>query len=91
VCGVLVVEVVPGSNNIVFPCSQLGINVLDDALRRSYEVQLRVLLPGVLVVEVVPGSPAAAAGLRPARFRGADVDLGDLITHVDGEPTRQVR
>jgi len=68
----------------------LGINVLDDALRRSYEAQLRKKLPGVLVVEVVPESPAAKAGLQPARFRGADVALGDLITHVNGEPTRQV-
>jgi S1-C subfamily serine protease len=69
----------------------LGINVLDDAIKRSYETQLRRKLPGVLVVEVIPDSPAERAGLRPARFRGADVVLGDLITHVNGDPTRQVR
>lgn len=69
----------------------LGINVLDDAIKRSYEAQLRRKLPGVLVVEVIPDSPAQRAGLQPARFRGADVALGDLITHINGDPTRQVR
>ena len=87
----------------------LGVNVLDDwrrrsyegqlgqslgtfhepslnLPRRSYEEQLGQPLPGVLVVEVVDGSPADRAGLQAARVRGADVVLGDLITHVDGEP-----
>jgi len=68
----------------------LGINVLDDAIKRSYEAQLRRKLPGVLVVEAIPDSPAQRAGLQPARFRGADVALGDLITHINGDPTRQV-
>mmetsp|Transcript_16941 Transcript_16941/g.51456 ORF Transcript_16941/g.51456 Transcript_16941/m.51456 type:complete len:477 (-) Transcript_16941:363-1793(-) len=68
----------------------LGVNVLDDWRRRSYEEQLGQPLPGVLVVEVVDGSPADRAGLQAARVRGADVVLGDLITHVDGEPVRQV-
>ena len=64
----------------------LGVNVLDDWRRRSYEEQLGQPLPGVLVVEVVGGSPADRAGLQAARVRGTDVVLGDLITHVNGEP-----
>jgi len=64
----------------------LGVNVLDDWRRRSYEEQLGQPLPGVLVVEVVGGSPADRAGLQAARVRGAEVVLGDLITHVNGEP-----
>jgi len=69
----------------------IGINVADDKVVRSLEAQLQRSLSGVLVVEVVPGSPAAAAGLKAAKFRGdGGVMLADLITHVNGTPVRQV-
>ena len=45
----------------------------------------------MVVVEVLPGSPAERAGVRAASFRGADIVLGDLITHVAGNSIKQVR
>lgn len=42
------------------------------------------------MVEVLPGSPAERAGVRAASFRGADIELGDLITHVAGNSVKQV-
>jgi S1-C subfamily serine protease len=43
------------------------------------------------VLEVEPGSPAAAAGLRPAR-RGDDgrIAPGDIIVAIDGKPVDSV-
>ena len=65
----------------------LGINVLDDAIRKQYATNLRRPLDGALVVEVVEGSPAAAAGLRPCERQAfGAIALGDLITAVGGAP-----
>merc|ERR1712070_623540 len=69
----------------------LGVNVADDRVKRSLEQQLRRKLEGVLVVEVVSQSPAALAGIRATSFRGnAAIQLGDLVTHINGDPVRQV-
>ena len=70
----------------------LGIQVVDDRVARNVARQLgRVRLGGVLCAEVVPGSPAAAAGLVATSLRGdGSLALGDVITHVDGQPVLQV-
>jgi S1-C subfamily serine protease len=59
----------------------LGITTADPRLARSLGVQ------GLLVLETITGSGAAEAGLQPTR-RTPDgrLDLGDVITAVDGEP-----
>ena len=45
----------------------------------------RAGLMGVMVLEVTPGSPAAAAGLRPARITAdGRLALGDVIQTLDG-------
>ena len=41
---------------------------------------------GVLVLEVEPGGTADAAGLRPTIVRGNRMQLGDIITHLNGIP-----
>lgn len=47
----------------------------------------RVGVEGVMVLDVTPGSPAAAAGLRPARITGGGrLLLGDVIQSLDGAP-----
>jgi len=68
----------------------VGINVADDRIVRSIEAQLGQKLEGVLVAEVIPGSPAEAAGLRASKLGFGSIQLGDLITHVNGEPVKQV-
>ena len=74
-----------------FPRQQIGVNVLDDARRDILARQLRRELSGALITEVVPESPAAAAGLRAMARGGWErpvAQLGDLITHVNGQPVR---
>lgn len=57
----------------------LGISIADDSLVRGLRVQ------GVLVIEVQSGSGAAKSGIRPTtRDSSGRVELGDLITEVDG-------
>ena len=69
----------------------LGINVVDDRIRRSVENQFGRTLDGVMVAEVFDGSPAANSGLVASQIRSdGSVVLGDLITHVNGQPVRQV-
>jgi S1-C subfamily serine protease len=62
----------------------LGITADDDVSRELlYDTDIK----GVVVLEVARGSPAERAGLRPARAIGARrVELGDVITAVDGRP-----
>ena len=62
---------------------QLGVNVAPDAWLRELGIE------GALVVTVVEGSGADRAGLRPT-LRGArgQVELGDVIVAIDGEPVR---
>jgi S1-C subfamily serine protease len=70
----------------------LGIHVSEDRVARSIAMQLgRSSLEGVLVAEVFPGSPAEQAGLQASILRSdGSVILGDLITHVDNQPVKQV-
>jgi S1-C subfamily serine protease len=70
----------------------LGIHVSDDRVTRSIAMQLgRSQMDGVLVAEVFPGSPAEQAGLQATILRSdGSVILGDLITHVEQQPVKQV-
>ena len=46
---------------------------------------------GVFVLAVEPGSPAAAAGLQPARIgRNESIVIGDVITAIDERPITKV-
>ncbi|KAL7483683.1 hypothetical protein ACHAW6_009324 [Cyclotella cf. meneghiniana] len=64
----------------------MGVNVAADQVVKSIEMQLRKELNGVLVVEVMSGSPAEAAGIKSTVLRSdGTLDLGDLITEVNGE------
>lgn len=64
----------------------LGVNVAADQVVKSIEMQLRKELRGVLVVEVLNGSPAEAAGIKATVLRSDGMlELGDLITEVNGE------
>lgn len=68
----------------------LGIQVVDDRIVQRISEQLRRKLEGVLIAEVLPGSPAASV-LQPTTMNGdGTINLGDLITHIDGEPVKQV-
>ncbi|KAI2499002.1 hypothetical protein MHU86_15506 [Fragilaria crotonensis] len=68
----------------------LGIQVVDDRIVQRISEQLRRKLEGVLIAEVLPGSPAASI-LQPTTMNGdGTINLGDLITHIDGEPVKQV-
>ena len=63
----------------------LGISVVDDRLKRSMEQQLGLELKGCLVAQVVPNSPAVVAGIEATRMVGSRLELGDLITEIDGQ------
>jgi S1-C subfamily serine protease len=47
---------------------------------------------GVVVGSVQPGSPADKAGLQPLTqdMSGSNTHIGDIITSIDGHPTRQI-
>jgi S1-C subfamily serine protease len=66
----------------------LGVRVeaqINEALAAQLEVQ------GVFVLAVEPGSPAAAAGLRPARIgRDESVAVGDIIVALGDRPVVKV-
>ena len=69
----------------------LGINVADDRITKAIGAQLRTKLEGALIAEIIPGSPASQTDLQSTyRYADGSIQLGDLITHVDGQPTRQV-
>lgn len=69
----------------------IGINVIDDRMTRSIEMQMNKKLEGVLIADVIPGSPAEKIGLKPLQaLSDGSIRLGDLITDVDGQPVRQV-
>lgn len=66
----------------------LGIAADDDVSER---VLGEVGLSGILVLKVEQGSPAAKAGLQPARVaRNGDLILGDVIRAVDGKAVDSV-
>lgn len=44
---------------------------------------------GVAIVQLAPGGPAARAGLQPfRRARDGGVQMGDVVTAIDGEPVK---
>ena len=53
-------------------------------------LQQRSGIEGVFVLGVEPGSPAAAAGIVPARREGGAIVPGDIITALDGKPVAQL-
>jgi S1-C subfamily serine protease len=58
----------------------IGVRVAEESITR------RLGIDGVLIVSVVAGGPAAEAGLQPTtRERSGDVQLGDVITKVNGK------
>lgn len=59
----------------------IGVELASDRWLQRYRIE------GVPVVQVYPGLPAAEAGMSGA-FRNArgDVELGDIITHIDDKP-----
>lgn len=57
----------------------LGIRVLES------EIAHQNGLVGAIIANVVPGSPAEKAGLRPIhRGRDGSIEIGDIITAIDG-------
>ncbi|HMV53050.1 MAG TPA: trypsin-like peptidase domain-containing protein [Rhodocyclaceae bacterium] len=61
----------------------LGINVID---RVSEVVTQQLGVKGALIVEVEPKTPAAEAGIRPARqLRDGSIVPGDIVQRIDGE------
>lgn len=66
----------------------LGVEV-DERLNELLTRQLGI--EGVVVLRVTPGSPAAAAGLRGARFDDSGAIIpGDIIIAVSGKPVDSV-
>ena len=64
----------------------IGVNVAEDRVLRSIEMQLRKKLNGVLIVEVLAGSPAQISGLKATELQSdGTIVLGDLIAEVNGE------
>jgi len=58
----------------------LGVSLLRDAIATQWGIK------GVVVVSVAPGSAAEQAGLRGSQeLETGEVELGDVITGVDGE------
>jgi S1-C subfamily serine protease len=62
----------------------MGIQLAPDQLARRAGVE------GVLILEVVPNSGAARAGLRGTVRTGKQLQLGDVITGIEGRPVRRV-
>ena len=62
----------------------IGINVID---RVSEVVTQQMGVQGALIVGVDAKSPAAEAGIRPARqLRDGSIVPGDILQRIDGEP-----
>jgi S1-C subfamily serine protease len=58
----------------------MGITLLDFNARENF-----LPGPGVIIGGVYPNSPAERSGLRGSRVRARQIELGDLITHVNGQ------
>jgi S1-C subfamily serine protease len=66
----------------------IGIDA-DEAINRALSRQVGVA--GVVILRVQPGSPAAVAGLRPARIaEDGTVLAGDIIVAANGKPVDSV-
>jgi len=62
----------------------------DDRLSAAVTRQLGI--EGVLVLRVAPGSPAARAGIRPARLAwDGSIVPGDVIVGINGQPVTSMR
>ncbi len=69
------------SGRVIRP--SLGIEPAEDQLMRKLRME------GVLILYVTPGGPAAKAGLRPTRRDASgEIQLGDIITAIDGKPIK---
>jgi len=62
---------------------QLGVTLVEGA-------RVRPQVDGVLVLEVVRNSGADRAGLRPTRRTRQGIELGDVITAIEGQPVQSV-
>ena len=83
-----IVNQVIKSGQVVRPT--IGISLMDDRLVRAIEAQIEQPLEGVLVAEVYPNGPASLAGMEACRMSPfGSIELGDLITGIDGEPVRE--
>jgi S1-C subfamily serine protease len=59
----------------------LGVTLVPDRIVRSWGIQ------GLVIGQVLRGGPADKAGIQGAReSRNGRIDLGDIITAVDGKP-----
>jgi S1-C subfamily serine protease len=73
----------------------IGFAIPVDTVRRVVNEIIRygrVVRPTLGInAEVIPNSPAERAGLQASQLRGdGSINLGDLITDVDGQPIREV-
>jgi S1-C subfamily serine protease len=62
----------------------MGVETADD------ELSARLGIKGVLVLRVLPGSPAEKVGMVPTRRdeRTGEIQLGDIVTQIDGGAVR---
>jgi S1-C subfamily serine protease len=61
----------------------IGVELASDRWIRRYGIE------GVPIVHVYPGLPAAKAGLQGARQIGSrEIELGDVITHIEDKEVR---
>ncbi|WP_027133384.1 S1C family serine protease [Geminicoccus roseus] len=64
------------------PRPGIGITTLDETVAAGLEA------PGIVIAEILPGSAAEQAGLRGINPQAQEI--GDVITHVDGQRVRTV-
>ncbi|MFQ5931414.1 MAG: S1C family serine protease [Nitrospiraceae bacterium] len=63
----------------------LGVSLIQDSIARRWDIK------GVVIGQVAKDSAAMRAGLRGVRINEAGrIELGDVITRVDGEPVEVV-
>lgn len=68
----------------------LGISIVDDRIVKTIGSQLGRALEGCLIAEVWSNSPALKAGLKATTMNSnGSIELGDLVTGVNGDRVRQ--